>query len=249
MKGTDRCKVCGHKINKKAKSCCTSCWKDAMPFAKSDDYERNKLKGNFDISSSNIDSSDSTENLMNQLNKLNSEEEIENETIINCKYMSIDDLNSLELNQNNKSFLHLNISSLPYHIDELRTVLSQCKSPFDVIGITESRIRKDKTLYTDISLDGYSHEHQPTESSAGGVLIYLSNDINYKCRDDLNIYKSKELESIFIETLSTNCENFIIGCIYKHPKMSIAEYNEFLSKFSTGETFTREKRNYNYGRF
>ena len=88
---------------------------------------------------------------MNQLNKLNSEDEIENETVINCQYMSVDDLNNLDLNITNHSFLHLNISSLPYHVDELKTVISQYKHSFDIIGITETRIKKIK-LCIQISL-------------------------------------------------------------------------------------------------
>ena len=44
------------------------------------------------------------------------------------------------------------------------------------------------------------------------------------------MYKSKELESIFIEIINKKGKNTILGCIYKHPKLAIDEFNNhFLS--------------------
>ena len=37
----------------------------------------------------------------------------------------------------------------------------------------------------------------PTESSAGGTLLYISNHLSYKSRSDLCIYKSTELVNIY----------------------------------------------------
>ena len=47
------------------------------------------------------------------------------------------------------------------------------------------------------------------------------------------MYKSKELESVFIEIMNKGKEeNIIIGCIYKHPKLEIEEFHyQFLSPF------------------
>ena len=216
------CKVCGIKQKSIKSCCCTSCWKNTMPFTKQSENVSEKEKGN-------LNSFSHVESFMKQINQLRTDDEIDeidDISTIKCKYMSVDDMNNLEVSNTNQSVLHLNISSLPYHIDDLKTVLSQCKRPFDVIGITETRIKKDKAPYKDISLDGYNYEFKPTESSAGGALIYLSNNINYKCRSDLDIYKSKELESIFVETITGNNNNFIIGCVYKHPSMLIPEYIE-----------------------
>ena len=39
---------------------------------------------------------------------------------------------------------HLNISSLPYHYSELHSLLSNCRSNFDIIGITESRLKQSE---------------------------------------------------------------------------------------------------------
>ena len=64
------------------------------------------------------------------------------------------------------------------------------------------------------------------EANAGGTLIYIRNHLSYKTRNDLQIYKSFELESKFIEICNTKKTNIIIGCIYKHPSMNINEFND-----------------------
>ena len=42
---------------------------------------------------------------------------------------------------------------------------------------------------------------------------------------DLDIYKSNELESNFIENLKPKKSNIIIGSIYKHPLMDLNDFN------------------------
>ena len=42
-------------------------------------------------------------------------------------------------NSKGLSLLHLNISPLPYHIDEFRNLLSELNSNFKIIGIRETR--------------------------------------------------------------------------------------------------------------
>lgn len=58
--------------------------------------------------------------------------------------------------------------------------------------ISESKIIKNKQLIVEINLPDYSFEFCPTESSAGGTLLYIGNHLSYKVRKDLSIYKSCE---------------------------------------------------------
>ena len=74
-------------------------------------------------------------------------------------------------------------------------------------------------------MNNFSFEFTPTESSAGGTLLYVANHLSYKPRLDLNIYKSNELESTFIEILNPKKSSIIIGCIYKHPSMDLNDFN------------------------
>ena len=125
------------------------------------------------------------------------------------------------------SLFHINTCSLSKNIEELEYLLDKTKIDFDVIGISESRIKKDKSPINSINLKVYSHESCPTESASGGTLLYISNNLSYKPRNDLCIYKSTELESTFIEILSQKKTNVIVCCIYRHPHMSLNEFNDY----------------------
>ena len=60
---------------------------------------------------------------------------------------------------------------------------------FDIICLSESKIQKDWDHKIDINIDGYQFPvGTPTESTKGGVLIYVKNGINFKPRNDLTIY-------------------------------------------------------------
>ena len=45
-------------------------------------------------------------------------------------------------------------------------------------------------------------------------------------RNDLKIYKYKELEFVFIEIINRKGKNTIVGCIYRHPCMEVTEFND-----------------------
>ena len=55
------------------------------------------------------------------------------------------------------------------------------------------RIRKDISVTSNLSLNNYSLEFTPTESSAGGTLLHIANHLSYKPHHDLNIYRKSEL--------------------------------------------------------
>ena len=87
--------------------------------------------------------------------------------------------------------MHLNISSLQYHLDELSDLIDKSKTKFSVIGITESRLNKDIAPPKDINLQNYNIQHTPTESNKGGSLLYISTDLSYKTRNDLKCINQK----------------------------------------------------------
>ena len=61
-----------------------------------------------------------------------------------------------------------------------------------------------------------------------GTLIYIDQNVKYKIREELNLCKSKEIESTFLEIIENNRKNVIVGCIYKHP-VTIQEFtNDFI---------------------
>ena len=120
---------------------------------------------------------------------------------IDCKYYTLEEFNEKHFNSaKHFSILHLNIHSLQLHIEELRIVLKLINLKFDFICITESKIRKHSEPKIDITIDDYQIPVGiPTEATrGGGVLIYAKEGIDFIPREDLIIYKTKELESYFI---------------------------------------------------
>ena len=109
------------------------------------------------------------------------------------KYFTIKDLNSAFNDIGNPfSLFHLNINSLSFHY-ELESLISKSKNDFQIIGISETRLEKTQKTTINIHLKNYNIEHVPTESSDGGVLLYIKKAINYKLRPDLMIYKKREM--------------------------------------------------------
>ena len=104
----------------------------------------------------------------------------------------------------NKSLylFHINACSLNKNFDGLQHLLSCTKNNFDIIGVTKTRITKQVSLLNNLNLINYSYEFTPTETTACGTLLYIANHLSYKCRNDLNIYKTNELEATFVEIVN-----------------------------------------------
>ena len=117
-------------------------------------------------------------------------------------YFTLNDLTDLSYDKkNNFSMFYLNINSLQCHFDELQTFLSNCPFDFQILGISESRLKPNTSTTTNIQLPGFNIAHIPTKSANSGALLYIKDTINYKLRPDLNVEREKELESIFIKIL------------------------------------------------
>ena len=118
----------------------------------------------------------------------------------------------------------MNISSLPFRIEELSTFISEHNLAFDIFGVRETKLRLNKAPLNSVILPGYNFKFTATECSSGVTAIYIKKGLNYKLRKDLEIYKSKQLESTFIEVNLKN-EKIVIGCIYRHQSMELSEFS------------------------
>ena len=153
------------------------------------------------------------------INNLNSELLDDDDTMSNetqCNYFSIDEFKDLSnVSDETFSILHLNIHSIQLHIDEFRTFLSSLNYKFDIIALSETKLQDDPVAH--ILISGYRNPiHTFTEASkggggGGGGCFYVSADIDYKPRNDLKIYESKMIESLFIELINKNESNVIVG--------------------------------------
>ena len=180
---------------------------------------------------------------VNQFNNATPENSNDHEKIYSSKYYDIEEMHNIEIPHKNKllSLFHINACSLNKNFDDLQHLLSCTKTKFDIIAISETRITKQVPLLNNLNLNNYSFEFTPTETSAGGTLLYIANHLSYKCRNDLNIYKKNELESTFIEIVNLRKSNIIVGVIYKHPSMDHIDFNcNFLNKLL--ENISKEQK-------
>ena len=115
----------------------------------------------------------------------------------------------------------------------LKCFLDSLDFDFGVIGISETRILNSSIPYN-LNLLNYTPFFTKTEAPAGGNVLYISNDLTFKPREDLSkkLYSAKELETTFCELIMKNQTNVIIGCIYKHPHMDIDNFSKnYISLF------------------
>ena len=203
---------------------CVKCNENNLPFLNMSNELNNDALSNLPTNNSIKLFFKGINELMDNQNKI----EDDNVLPIDCKY---EDISSFKHKNNNKdlSLFHLNIASLGKHKNELETTLKMLKFKFDIIGITETKIKKNIDPIYDSSLEGYTPYQTPTEGDKGGVMLYISKKHNCRRRNDIEsiFYKTKELESVFIELIMKNKKNIIIGCIYRHPNMDISEFNEY----------------------
>ena len=73
-------------------------------------------------------------------------------------------------------------------------------------------VRKNVEALSNIDLNNYTFEFTPTDSTKEGSLIYIEKDLRYKTRNDLNLFREKEIESKIIEANLRN-KNKINSCI------------------------------------
>ena len=133
-------------------------------------------------------------------------------------------MHNIEIPNKNKSLslFHINAYSLDKNSDDLQHLLSFTRTNFDIIDVTKTRITKQVSFKY---LNNYSFELTPTETIAGGTLLYIANDLSYECCNDLNIYEKNELESTFINIATPKKSNIIVGVIYEHPYIDLTDFN------------------------
>ena len=122
----------------------------------------------------------------------------------------------------------MNVCSLTKNSDDFNILLSDLNVNLYILVITESHIKKYSSSSVNLHLDNYSIEKTPTETSAAGVLLYISKRLSYQLRTDLKLYHPGKIEPTFIEIICSKLTNVIVGCIYEHPTL---QKNDFKSDF------------------
>ena len=253
-------------VNQDENFFCINCLADSVPFSKlnNNEFGVSVQKGiiNSDDVDTNFVPTDFQKHIFDQLNReinnyaydLDTEDNNFGGDIIpaiDCQFYSIDEFSAAHFNANKSfSILHLNIHSVELHIEEFRIILQMLDFKFDIICFSESKIIKGIPPKTDISIDGYQEPlSTPTESTKGGVLIYVRDGIKAKPRPDLTVYRKKELESLFIEIVNPREANDIVGVIYRHPCMNPSIFTDDYLKDIVDRLSSENKKVYIAGDF
>ena len=84
----------------------------------------------------------------------------------NFDYYSINEFHtSLEIqnlkDHNYFSFMHINLRSLSANFDNLSVMLEELQFPFSIMGLSETKIKKDNICLLNANLSGYNFVSQP----------------------------------------------------------------------------------------
>ena len=101
------------------------------------------------------------------------------------------------LDPNAFSVFHLNIRSVPKHIQDLNNYLSNINVKFTILGLSETWVSNSSSgIY---NMEGYDQiENYRTNRTGGGVSLYIRKNVKYLRRSDLDIFDD-HLESLFVE--------------------------------------------------
>jgi len=222
---------------------CPKCISKQLPFSSID---QNSLlmtihgKSDSEIDSLNKGPSFSLKSLLDKLPGQNfSKDEFLNDTI-KSKYYTVGDFLAAKFSAKKFSIIHLNISSLQRHIDDLRSLLAGLEMKFDIICISETRLYDEKPL-VNIDIDGYNFIHTTTHTHAGGAGMYINSKLEFEKMDSISLCHPNICESVFAEIKHPTKKNVIIGTVYRHPSPPVSEFLDcFLSKTLQKITITKK---------
>ena len=126
---------------------CQKCIKQVLPFSELTYSQLNRItKGNFLSSPKKIIQENNSTFLDDE-----SETLVKNNCLIPDEFYK--ELSTIHL--------RMNISSHPYHFDYLKYLVENCQSKPKVTGITERRLRINRTVSSNIDLQDYTYEWTP----------------------------------------------------------------------------------------
>ena len=126
-----------------------------------------------------------------------------------------------------------NIRSLKRNLESLQThLLSELDFQFSIIALTETRITNLKEIDFNPNISGYVFEYVPTPLSAGGVGIYINENLDYTVVERTS---NPAFQALWIEILVPNKRNVICGVLYRQhnsPESFLSYFNETVERFN-----------------
>lgn len=128
--------------------------------------------------------------------------------------------------------IHQNIRGLLHNFAEFNVVLEKYKN-IDIITLSETHTTQqdEESIF---SIPGFTFVSKPrVNGPGGGVAAYISNDLTWRRREDL---ESDNLEILCIEIIAKNAKNFIVCTAYRPPESSnylVENFNDLFETFLT----------------
>ena len=132
----------------------------------------------------------------------------------------------------NLTIFHGNVASLNKNLDSMGELFQNCDILPNIIGVTETKLKLNSDS---IEIGGYIFEDCRTTTEAGGAGLYISEDINYKVREDLSI-QIDQCEDKWIEVTTKSSKSsqietqIVVGIVYRHPRGSIKRLRDKICK-------------------
>ena len=167
---------------------------------------------------------------------------------VNCSYVAADEIDPGFLQKRNSeiTIFQSNIRSLNANFDRIHEIFHNENTP-DILAFTETWLKEESYVP---EIEGYCFEHinsQKTKNCAGGVGVYISNDINYEKQSDLYL-NYENCEDLWIKISSKNkkrdkkSDGLVLGVIYRHPGHNHKQFSKNLC--NTLEILNSRKQNY-----
>jgi exonuclease III len=136
-------------------------------------------------------------------------------------------------------FAHINVNSIRNKFGPLAEIMQ--KGIIDVMSIQESKLDMSFPLQQ-FYCNGFKMYRKDHAANAGGIILYIRNDLVQRRREDLEFDVDNEfgrLESICVETY-VHSEKWLICSTYKQPKMKDSKLYELFE--NVFDTYTNESK-------
>ena len=147
----------------------------------------------------------------------------------NCLYL----ITSAEFNKipplcpDTFSSLHITVRSLPKHFDDLSEFLLTLNRSFSIIAVSETWLHRSNSDLFHLPNYHFISSHRE-HKAGGGVSIYIQSHLKFKLRTDLQSSDNALYESVLVEIIQPHRKNIIVGCLYRPPDASFADFNNSL---------------------
>jgi len=129
------------------------------------------------------------------------------------------------------SIFHNNIRSLKRNLENLQTqLLNELDFQFSITALSETRITNVKEIDFNPKISGYVFEYVPTLLSAGGVGIYINENLDYTVIERTS---NPVFQALWIEIIVPNKKNIICGVLYRQhnsPERFLSYFNDTVER-------------------